>query len=74
LKGTEKTKMGLIIAAAVGGFFIGGIICGLAGFAFGYVTANKHNLAAGTAFLQNVAAAQAKQEPQSGSKRTSNLN
>jgi hypothetical protein len=66
--------MGWIIAF-MGGFFVGGIICGIAGLAFGYITASKHNLAAGTAFLQNVAASQAKQQPQTGSKRVaSNLN
>jgi hypothetical protein len=66
--------MGSIVAAFIGGIFIGGIICGLAGLAFGYVTANRHNLAAGAQFLQNVVAAQAKQPPQPGSKHTSNLN
>jgi hypothetical protein len=66
--------MGWIITAAVGGFCFGALIFGLAGFALGYVQANKHNLAAGTQFLQNVAAAQAKQQPQPSSKRTSNLN
>jgi hypothetical protein len=65
--------MASIIAAFIGGIFIGGIICGLAGLALGYITANKHNLAAGTAFLQNVAASQAKQQPQS-KRVTSNLN
>ena len=67
--------MGWIVAAFIGGFFVGGSICGIVGWAFGYVTANKHNLAAGTALLQNLAAAQAKQQPQPGSKHVvSNLN
>jgi hypothetical protein len=68
--------MGWIVMAAVGGFFVGGIIFGLAGLAFGYVTSNKHNLAAGTAFLQNIATAQAKHQSQPGSSRVtaSNLN
>jgi len=67
--------MASIMAAFVGGIFIGGIICGFAGLALGYILANKHNLAAGTALLQNVAATQAKQQPQPGPKRVaSNFN
>jgi hypothetical protein len=69
----EKTKMGSIIAAFIGGVFIGGIICGLAGLGLGYITANKHNLAAGTALLPHVAATQVKQQPQS-KRVTSNPN
>jgi hypothetical protein len=56
--------MGFIIAAAIGGFFVGGLIFGFAGFTLGYIQANQHNLAAGTVLLQNIATVQAKQQPQ----------
>jgi hypothetical protein len=53
-----------IIAAFLGGFFVGGLVCYIVGAAKGYACAVRHLTILGKAVLENAAASQVKQEQQ----------
>jgi hypothetical protein len=55
--------MGWIIAAGLGGFFVGALVFVVVGAAWGYANAVRHLSAVGTVILQNAAASQKPQMP-----------
>jgi hypothetical protein len=62
------------IIAAVGGFFLGGIVFAGIGIAWGYARAVKHIAALGTLVLQNAAASQKPQTPAAVSGNSTRFN